>query len=156
LSVQVRRAARDDLVALLALEEQFPGDRISRASFRRWLVSPTGDVWVAVRAGEGGERVVGDALVAYRRNSSGARLMSLVADASERRQGVAAALLQVAEEAARERGARRMRLEVRCDNDAAIALYQRSGYRLVARLGGYYQDGADGWRMEKRFAPASR
>ena len=150
----MRRAVRADLAALLALEEQFPGDRISRAAFRRWLAHPTADLWVAVRASEGSERLVGDALVAYRRTSDGARLLSLVTDDRERRQGVAGLLLQAVEAAAWARGAARMRLEVRCDNEAALALYRRAGYRNVAYLPGYYQDGGDGWRMEKRLAPS--
>ena len=42
-----------------------------------------------------------------------------------------------------------MRLEVRSDNPAAIALYERRGYRRIARLPGFYEDGADGWRYVK-------
>jgi ribosomal-protein-alanine N-acetyltransferase len=141
------------LAALLALEAQFPGDRIRAAGFRRWLASSRNDVWVAVHEVDGVCRVVGDALVAYRTGSDIARLMSLVSDPSQRRQGVAKALLAAAEGAARERGVARMRLEVRCDNEAALALYQRSGYRSLARLSGYYQDGCDGWRMEKQLDP---
>jgi ribosomal protein S18 acetylase RimI-like enzyme len=150
LNLSVRRASHSDLEPLLALEAQFPGDRVSRASFRHWLEGANGDVWVAVAEFEGTLSVVGDALVAYRRGSDIARLMSLVSDPGQRRRGVAAALLAVAERAAMDRGMRRMRLEVRGDNTAAIALYQRAGYRMLAHLRGYYEDGADGWRMEKR------
>jgi len=153
LNLEVRRATHADLEALLALEAQFPGDRVSRTSFRRWLTEAHGDVWVAVAELEGTVRVVGDALVSYRHGSDIARLMSLVSDPGLRRRGVAAALLAAAERAARARGMRRMRLEVRSDNDAALALYQRAGYKSLVPLRGYYQDGTDGWRMEKRLSP---
>lgn len=153
----MRRASRADLAALEALEAHFPGDRISRATFRRWLTVTSAELWVAVRELDGVEQVVGDALVAYRRGSSSARLMSLVSHPEQRRQGVAATLLRVAEEAAGDRGVARMRLEVRCDNHAAISLYQRAGYQRVAWLPAYYHDGSDGWRLEKHLdaAPAN-
>jgi hypothetical protein len=36
-----------DLPALVRLEEVFPGDRVSRASFARFIDGATADVWVA-------------------------------------------------------------------------------------------------------------
>jgi ribosomal protein S18 acetylase RimI-like enzyme len=53
------------------------------------------------------------------------------------------------EKAAADRGCRRLRLEVRQDNAAAIRLYERRGYRRFAARGTYYEDGADAWRYEK-------
>jgi ribosomal protein S18 acetylase RimI-like enzyme len=41
---------------------------------------------------------------------------------------------------------------VRADNAAALRLYERGGYRRIARLRAYYEDGADGWRYEKALA----
>ena len=42
-----------------------------------------------------------------------------------------------------------MRLEVRPDNQPAIALYEKRGYKLFARCFGYYEDNADALRLEK-------
>ena len=42
-----------------------------------------------------------------------------------------------------------MRLEVRTDNAAAIALYEGRGYRRLAGIASYYEDGGDAWRYEK-------
>lgn len=44
---------------------------------------------------------------------------------------------------ARERGCRRLQLEVRADNDAAIALYTKAGFGLVRRRDRYYPDFSD-------------
>ena len=55
-----------------------------------------------------------------------------------RRRGVATLLMQhVLAEAARE-GARKATLEVRASNQAALALYERLGFRVTARRPGYY------------------
>ncbi|MDN3719684.1 hypothetical protein QW131_12140 [Roseibium salinum] len=45
-----------------------------------------------------------------------------------------------------------LRLEVRADNEAAIGLYRKSGYRDLGRIDDYYDDGCAALRMEK--APA--
>lgn len=39
-------------------------------------------------------------------------------------------------------------LEVRTDNDAAIALYDSWGLRVLKRIPGYYKDGTDALYME--------
>lgn len=44
----------------------------------------------------------------------------------------------------------RSRLTVRLSNDAAIALYEKEGYRTVEIWKQYYNDGEDGLVMEKR------
>jgi ribosomal protein S18 acetylase RimI-like enzyme len=43
----------------------------------------------------------------------------------------------------------RVRLEVRVDNRAAIALYERHGFSVTGTLPGYYGLGEDGVRMER-------
>lgn len=145
--VTVRRAERRDLDVLVALEEGFPGDRMSRASLSRMLGRDTADVWVAEQAGT----VVGDAIVLYRRGFDSARLYSMVVHPSRRGRGVARALLAAAEEGARERGCIVMRLEVREDNAPAIALYQGAGYEVAGRTADYYEDHSTAQRMRKRF-----
>lgn len=144
--VVVRRAVRRDLEALVRLEEVFPGDRVSRASFARFLDSATADLWVAELDGA----VVGDAIVTYRRGFHGARLYSLVTDPAHRGLGVAGALLDAAEATAIERGCVSMRLEVRVDNAPAIRLYERRGYEVVGVTDDFYEDGSDALRMRKR------
>uniref|UniRef100_UPI002147BA8E GNAT family N-acetyltransferase n=1 Tax=Tahibacter caeni TaxID=1453545 RepID=UPI002147BA8E len=63
--------------------------------------------------------------------------------------GIGAALLAAAETAARARGLQTLSLEVRRDNAAAVRLYESRGYRRIAALDAYYDDGAAAWRYAK-------
>jgi ribosomal-protein-alanine N-acetyltransferase len=69
-----------------------------------------------------------------------------------RRQGVAARLLARVLERSRVAGMESAWLEVRVGNTAAIALYERFGFRPVGRRPGYYGDGEDAlvmcWRPD--------
>src|SRR5512142_127929 len=119
---RIRRARPADLDALVALERAaFTTDHLSPRQYRRHLRSASALVLAAV--GRGG--LLGKAVVFFRRDSAGARLYSIAVTDAARGSGVGKALLDAAERAARRRGARRMRLEVRQDNTAAIGLYER-------------------------------
>lgn len=135
----------------MALESHFPGDRLERDALRRLLGRGSADVFVAEAADAVlGDAVLGDAIVLYRRGFQGARLYSLVVHPDARGRGVAARLLQATEIGARERGCVMLRLEVREDNDAAIALYRKHGFEDAGRTADYYQDGSAALRMRKR------
>ena len=47
-------------------------------------------------------------------------------------------------------GRLRITLEARYDNAAAIALYEKLGFRHFGRYPGYYADGAEALRYEKK------
>ena len=142
----IRHAALSDLDALVALEEAtFDSDRISHRQWRRHLSSASAQVLVAV--GDAG--IDAAAVVFYRRNSHIARLYSLAVDARARGNGIGGRLLVAAETTARQRGCAVLRLEVRVDNTAALALYARHGYARLRRLVGFYEDGSDAWRCAK-------
>ena len=83
-----------------------------------------------------------------------ARLYSIATAPAARGRGLGATLLAAAEDAARARNCRALRLEVRVDNTAAIALYERAGYRRIGRYREYYEDGEDAWRYEKALMSA--
>jgi ribosomal-protein-alanine N-acetyltransferase len=57
-----------------------------------------------------------------------------------RRKGIAQLLLQEIEKIFREKGVKTCRLEVRENNAAASALYQKLGYRKIAKLENYYRN----------------
>jgi ribosomal protein S18 acetylase RimI-like enzyme len=148
--VVIRRAGMGDLSALVRLENAtFTEDRLSRRSFRHLLARDTAACPVAEI--DGG--LVGYALVLFRRGTSLARLYSIATLPSLRGRGIGLALLRAAEAAAIERDALHLRLEVRPDNAAAIALYRRHGYQLFGRFLDYYEDHAQALRFEKRLLP---
>lgn len=146
----IRRATRDDIGALLALEEAtFDSDRISRTQWRRHIGSDSAAVFVSGTSGS----IDAAAVVFYRRNSRVARLYSLAVGVHARGTGLGGALLAAAEADARARRRTSMRLEVRTDNPSAIVLYERRGYARIARLPQFYEDGADAWRYVKALSP---
>lgn len=70
-----------------------------------------------------------------------AQIMTIgVAPASQRR-GIATALMDRLVAAARAQGARRILLEVRVDNEPALALYRRFGFERIGLRKRYYQPG---------------
>ena len=72
---------------------------------------------------------------------------------SHQRQGLGTTLLDALSEEARRRRAREMLLEVRADNEPAIAFYQRHGFERIARRRGYYAAGrVDGLVLRRRNA----
>jgi len=144
LSIRPARAA--DLDSLVALEEGvFDYDRISRRQYRRHLASARALLRVAVENSE----LLGSGMVFLRAGTRVARLYSLASAPVARGRGVGARLLAALEQAARVRGYTCMRLEVRTDNAAAIALYERHGYRRFAVRRNYYDDGTNALRYEK-------
>jgi ribosomal protein S18 acetylase RimI-like enzyme len=146
----VRAAQPCDVDGLVALETNvFTTDRISRRSFRRFLVSPSAALMVAESDG----RLAGYALVLFRDRTHVARLYSIAVAPHMAGRRVGTALLKAAEEGALARGAARLRLEVREGNGAAIGLYRKSGYRPVGRRAHYYEDRAHALRFEKRLMP---
>lgn len=149
--VRIRKAAGADLEALMALEQRvFATDRLSPRSLRHFLRSPTAAVIVAEEGGD----VAGAAIVLFRPRAVVARLYSIAVFPQLGGRGVAPLLLQAAEQAALGRDCQIVRLEVHQANAAAISRYRKSGYTEFGRRPGYYEDGGDALRFEKRLLPA--
>jgi ribosomal protein S18 acetylase RimI-like enzyme len=143
---RIRRALPADLDALVALERAaFTTDHLSQRQYRHHLRSDSAVVLAAVD----GPALLGKSVVFFRRGSDIARLYSIAVADAARGSGLGEALLAAAERSAHGHGARRMRLEVRQDNTAAIRLYERMGYRRFGAYAQFYEDGADAWRYEK-------
>jgi [ribosomal protein S18]-alanine N-acetyltransferase len=143
--VSIRLASADDLDGLVRLEKAFPEeDRFPRRTWRRLLDGNT-VAHVAISDGT----LVGAAVLLFRTGSRVARLYTLSVAPELRGKGIARQLLAAGEVAAAEKDCDRMRLEARESNRHAILLYERSGYRVIARVAGYYPNGETAVRMEK-------
>ncbi len=68
-----------------------------------------------------------------------AELELIVIEEAYRRQGIGSALLAAVLERSRQAGARRLELEVRAGNRAAISLYERAGFVLDGVRRSYYK-----------------
>ena len=123
----IRPADLRDLDVLVRLEEQsFQSDRISRRSFRRFLQGANDHLLVA----EDASGVRGYILLLRRQGTRLARIYSICVDTTARGRGLAEQLIRAGEEAVLAAGSVYVRLEVRRDNETAIRLYRRLGYRV--------------------------
>lgn len=142
-----RRAVVSDLPALLLIESvSFPTDRMTARHFRYAITQAKGACMVAVRD----DQVVGYGQIAVHARTPIGRLSSFAVHPEYRRLGVARALLAALEDEAAALGCCAVRLEVRRDNTAALALYLRTGYVQFGQYPDYYEDGMTALRLEKR------
>ncbi|WP_233468361.1 GNAT family N-acetyltransferase/peptidase C39 family protein [Zooshikella ganghwensis] len=147
--IQIRPARPDDLSALLAIEQIcFTSDRLSKRSFKHFLHSST--VSLAVAQNSQADTILGYVLILYHRGTSLARLYSIAVHPQAQGQGIAQKLIHYSELQATERHCSFMRLEVRLDNQAAIRIYQRMGYKSFGIYKEYYEDNEDALRLQKR------
>ncbi|MDX1451458.1 MAG: peptidase C39 family protein [Oleiphilaceae bacterium] len=152
-ALELRPARMKDLDGLLALEQQcFQHDRLSRRSFRHWIQDAKGILLVL----EEGGSIRAYGLVWCLQGTRLARLYSMAVHPEERGRGLAFTLLETLEQHARERGFLTMRLEVDTRNQAAIRLYERSGYRIFGEYHDYYDDHGDALRMHKPLRGAAQ
>ena len=84
----------------------------------------------------------------FERNSLTGHVLTIDVVPQSRRKGAGAKLLDEMERIFKEKGVRTCRLEVREDNVAALGLYRKLDYRVIARLKGYYGK-ADGIYLRK-------
>jgi ribosomal protein S18 acetylase RimI-like enzyme len=154
--VEIRDAVRVDLDGLDAIEARsFAFDRMSRRGLRRLIGRRTARLRVAAEQdADRGVVILGYHLVLFRKGSAVARLYSIAVDRRKRRTGLGRRLLADAEAVAVSANRRVLRLEVHARNRAAIALYERRGYRRIGRYPRYYADDSDALRYEKALAGA--
>lgn len=142
----IRPATLDDLDALVDIEERcFDTDRLSRRSFRYLLTKGNSETLVEEQDGV----IHGYVMLLFNTGTSLARLYSLAVDPAQQRRGIANRLVEAAESTARQNDCAAMRLEIRRDNSASIALFRRHGYREFGAHANYYEDHMDALRFEK-------
>ena len=147
MAVNFRRAQKKDLSALYKIEQSsFNHDRLSKRSLQRWIAAKDDILLVA----ENQDSVLlGYGLVMCNKGTRLARLYSLAVLPEARGQGLAGKMLAELEGIAANVGRLYMRLEVAKNNQSAIQLYERSGYRVFGEYSNYYDDDSDALRMQK-------
>ncbi|MDX6689549.1 MAG: [ribosomal protein S18]-alanine N-acetyltransferase [Solirubrobacteraceae bacterium] len=147
--LEIRRLTYADLPQILAIERRAFSTPWSLAMFVLELSKPAGICLAALR----GRRMVG--FLVCSRYDIVWHIMNVAVDPGERRAGVATAMLldlidRIDDDEAR------FTLEVRESNEAAIALYQRYGFRAAGRRRRYYQDNGEDavimWRTQATLA----
>jgi ribosomal-protein-alanine N-acetyltransferase len=135
-AISITTARQEDLEAILALEGAGFGEseQWSRRSWQGELLGERRTVLVARAA-----QLVG--VICLQTVGRAADLQRLVVSPKARRRGVGSALVRAGVEAVRHLGARSVMLEVRYDNEPAIALYQLLGFEQLAVRSDYYGPG---------------
>jgi ribosomal-protein-alanine N-acetyltransferase len=142
----IRLATPGDIAALVAIENaSFPGDRLDRRRFRYLLTQANSVTLVDVD----GAVVRGYIMLLLRTGWRGARVYSVATHPAHLGCGVAARLLTEAEHWAAAHGCLEVRLEVRTDNAASLALFRKRGYVVFGRFGAFYHDGMDALRLRR-------
>lgn len=144
-TISIRRAAPQDLDALCRIEQAcFAEDAFTRPQLGHLLARARGTLLIALHNG----RIAGYISLLLRSNTSNVRIYSVAVAAECRGCGVAKELVSEALRFAESKRRTCITLEVRCDNAAAIALYEGFGFCRTERLPHYYHAGGDGWRMK--------
>jgi len=146
----IRSATINDLDALVDLEKRsFFGDEISRRSFRYLLTKAHATTLVD----QEGDWIRGYVMLLFSNVTALARLYSIAVDPKARGKGIGRALVEAGEKEALDHDCVTMRLEIREDNEASIALFKACGFRRFGEVADYYEDHAAALRFEKNLAP---
>lgn len=130
--ITIRPLAADDLEAVLQIQAQCPEMVAwSRASYAP-VVRGEYPGWVAAA----GSQVLG--FVVSRQTGEEAEILNLAVLPEARRQGIGSQLVARVLEEAQRAGARRVWLEVRASNAAAIRFYEHHGFRQRGLRRAYY------------------
>jgi len=136
--LEIRRLSYSDLPQVIAVERRAFPTPWSLAMFVLELSKPSGVCLAAVRDGE-----VAGHLICSRYDTVW-HLMNIAVDPRVQRKGIATALLSaLIEELDAADGGAPLTLEVRPTNRAAIALYERFGFRSAGTRRRYYQDNGE-------------
>ena len=140
--MRIRPFGREDLHAIVSIQAQSPeAARWTPTDYERLADAPGGRILVAEMETADPPKVLGFA--AFHRVLDEAELRNMAVDPAHRQQGVARALLVEARCLLLRDGARRVFLEVRASNKAALALYSSLGFAVHSLRRNYYHDPPD-------------
>jgi [ribosomal protein S18]-alanine N-acetyltransferase len=140
-AIELRRAAAGDAAEISVVAQSSPG--AASWSEQQFLdaISGNSENWVAVADGD----VAG--FLFARVAADEAEILNMGVTAAIRRRKVGARLLDAAVRFARARGAKRMFLEVRESNGAAIAFYRWAGFKESGQRPRYYSNPTEDARL---------
>jgi ribosomal-protein-alanine N-acetyltransferase len=143
--VVLRSFEPHDFPALHRLDQAcFPaGIAYSKTTLHYFLTIASADCVVAVDS----KHIAG--FILSEENPPLAHIITLDVAEVHRRKGVGTALLQKLESNLAARGVRSILLETAQNNEAAVAFWQRHGYRIEAVLKRYYLGRLDAYEMRK-------
>ncbi len=137
--MKIRLATKDDIRGILTAQQKSPeAARWTARDYERLLEDPGGKVLVADLPTMDPPKILGFA--AFHRVIDEVELRNMAVDPDHRQQGVARALLETARGRMLTAGAKRVFLEVRPSNKAALSLYYSLGFAINSIRRDYYRD----------------
>jgi ribosomal-protein-alanine N-acetyltransferase len=143
--VQLRAYEPRDFATLYEIDHACfpPGIAYSKRMLRYFLCMPAATCLLAVDREQTGGFILGEMV------GSEAHIVTLDVAQAFRRRGLGSLLLNALENSVVRQGAHAMILETAVNNDAAVALWKRHGYRHVGVLKRYYLGKVDALQMRK-------
>ncbi len=142
-TLSIRLATLADIPAIIQIESaSFGRDAWEQDQFLEYLTAPGTCIFlVAVAAATVAGYILGSC------SQNRAEVDSIAVSPAHRGLGIATALMGRLMRLLRRRGFVTLKLTVRLDNAAAIALYRKLGFTRERRINQYYEDSAPAWRM---------
>jgi ribosomal-protein-alanine N-acetyltransferase len=148
LQYRIRRAVLRDLCRVQEIENASFGREAYDCKLFAYYFRRCGGLFlVAERRG-----FICGYMITLARGSARAELVSVAVDPAARGSGAASALLERTLQRLRRRQVARFHLVVRVGNRAALAFYNKFGFRRIRRVPGYYGAGRDGIAMSRSVA----
>lgn len=139
ITMRVRPFYKDDLLAILVIQEKAPeAARWTEADYTRLVEDPGGMILVAELETMEPPKILGFA--AFHRLIDEVELRNIAVDPEHRQHGVGKALLEDARERLLKVGGKRLFLEVRVSNKPALSLYYSVGFVLYSLRKDYYRE----------------
>ena len=132
----IRKMQEKDLEEVAAIEKRTFTDAWSLLSFREELDNPYA-VYICVQETQEGPIA---AYCGYIRSFEDAEILNVAVDAPFRGRGIAREMMTRLMEYGRSEGVENFTLEVRAGNAAAIALYEKLGFRSVGEHRNFYSN----------------
>jgi ribosomal-protein-alanine N-acetyltransferase len=139
----IRPIKFDDLDAVYNLETELFPNPWPKSFFQNDLMSGDSVGLVAENAGQ----LIGYAMATF--TGDGFHVTNIAIAKEHQRHGLGAELMQKLEALALKRGSSYVFLEVRTNNNVALAFYEKLGYGILFTRRGYYIDGDDAYVMDK-------
>lgn len=140
--ITIVRMSEHDLLEVVEIEEQSGLSRWGWAAYYAELQGANRELMLVARPSSlpvlEPSTIVG--YIVARETAGELHINNVAVRAQYRRRGIGAALLNKILDEARTRQAKAAFLEVRSANRAAQALYEKSGFRAIARRANYYSD----------------
>jgi ribosomal-protein-alanine N-acetyltransferase len=141
-NIRIIRMSEHDLLEVVEIEEQSGLSRWGWAAYYAELQGANRDLMLIAKP-VGASFIESGPIVGYivaRETAGELHINNVAVRAEYRRRGIGAALLRRILDEARRRKANAAFLEVRCANLPAQALYEKNGFKAIARRADYYSE----------------